>query len=88
MDTATFLQLAISAGSIIGALAVARWRVNQSEMRLGKLEDEFHRHQLDIAEKYVSAANFTKFETEIKGAIDRLSSRIDLALASKSRTRG
>ena len=88
-------QLIVGLLTIGGAFAVARWRIGNAEKLLDaqanhidRLEEAFQRHRLEVAEKYVSATNFSKFEAEIKGAIDRLSSRIDLALASKVRTRG
>ena len=70
---------------IVSAAAVAKWRGEATEDRLGKLENAFRSHQLEVVEKYVSNANFEKFEAEIKESLKQLTVRIDQLLARRGR---
>ena len=87
MDYGLIIQFGSVAAALVGGLAVAKWRVDQTEKRIEKIDTAFHQHQLDVAEKYVSGAAFAKFEADIKNGIDRLTSRLDQVLATRRASR-
>ncbi len=83
MDYGLMVQLGGISVAVVGAVYVAKWRVDQAEKRLDGLEDKFQKHEIMVAREYVSAHAFAKFEHEIKGGIDRLTDRLDKVLATR-----
>ena len=83
MDYGLIFEIGTVGAAIAGSFYVAKWRGEQTDVRLKDLEREFHRHQLDMAEKYVTSANFEKFEVDMKEGFKHISDRLDKVLAAR-----